>query len=58
MTLKSILMYTKPGCEDSDAARKFLKTHHIQFEEVIIEENREAREFVRSVNKGKQRISC
>ena len=55
MTLKRILMYTRPGCEDSDAAREFLRAHHITFDEVNIEENREALEFVMSVNEGKER---
>jgi glutaredoxin len=55
MTLKRVLMYTRPGCEDSDAAREFLKMHHIQFEEVNIEENPEAMGFVMRVNEGRQR---
>ena len=55
MSFKRILMYTKPDCEDSDSAREFLKTHHIQFEEVNLEENPEAMGFVMSVNEGKQR---
>ncbi|HLJ87437.1 MAG TPA: glutaredoxin family protein [Candidatus Angelobacter sp.] len=55
MTPHHIVMYTKAGCEDSDAAREFLKQHHIPFEEVDIGKNREALEFVMSVNEGKQR---
>lgn len=55
MTVKPILMFTRPGCEDSDAAREFLKTRHVHFEEVNIDENREAMEFVMRVNEGKQR---
>ncbi len=55
MTIKPILMYTRPGCEDSDAAREFLRTHHIHFEEVNIEESPEALEFVMRVNEGKRR---
>jgi glutaredoxin len=55
MASKRILMYTRTGCEDSDAAREFLRAHHIQFEEVNIEENQEAMGLVRSVNEGKQR---
>jgi glutaredoxin len=55
MTAKRIVMYTKPGCEDSDAAREFLKQRDLPFEEVNIEQNRTAFEFVRRVNDGKQR---
>ncbi len=55
MTSKRVLMYTRPGCEDSDAAREFLKQRHIRFDEVNIEKSREALEFVMSVNDGKQR---
>lgn len=55
MAAKHILMYTRPGCEDSDAAREFLKKHHIQFDEVNIDKSREALDFVMSVNEGKQR---
>jgi glutaredoxin len=55
MTPQRVLMYTRTGCEDSDAARKFLRKHHIRFEEVKIDQSREALEFVMSVNEGKQR---
>lgn len=55
MTPKRIVMYTRVGCEDSDAAREFLRQRHIPFEEVDIEKNREALKFVMSVNEGKQR---
>lgn len=55
MAAKHILMYTRPGCEDSDAAREFLKKYDIQFEEVNIDQSREALDYVMSVNEGKQR---
>lgn len=55
MTPKHVLMYTRPGCEDSDAAREFLRKRHIRFDEVDIDKSREALEFVMSVNEGKQR---
>ncbi len=55
MTPKRVLMFTRPGCEDSDAAREFLRADHILFDEVNIEVNREGMEFVMSVNEGKQR---
>jgi tryptophanyl-tRNA synthetase len=50
-----IVMYTRVGCEDSDAAREFLKQRHIPFEEVDIDKSREALEFVMRANHGKQR---
>lgn len=55
MTTKRIVMYTRVDCEDSDAAREFLKRRHIPFEEVDIDKNREGLEFVMSVNEGKRR---
>lgn len=55
MTAKHIVMYTKPGCEDSDSAREFLRHHHLPFEEVNIEENSKALQFVITVNEGKKR---
>lgn len=55
MTPKHIVMYTRVGCEDSDAAREFLKQRQIPFAEVDIDKNREALEFVVSVNEGKRR---
>ncbi|MGH9454929.1 MAG: glutaredoxin family protein [Terriglobia bacterium] len=48
-------MYTSRGCEDSDAAREFLKSHHIPFDEVSIDQNPEALQFVMNVNEGKRR---
>ncbi len=55
MTPKHIVMYTRPGCEDSDAAREFLRRHHLAFDEVNIDESPEALRFVMSVNGGKKR---
>ena len=55
MKPKRVLMYTRAGCEDSDAAREFLRKHHIRFEEEDIDKSRQALEFVMSVNEGKQR---
>ncbi|MDE3178771.1 MAG: glutaredoxin family protein [Acidobacteriota bacterium] len=50
-----IRIYTRQWCEDSAAAKEFLKERGIPFEEIDIEANAEAREFVMSVNEGKQR---
>jgi mycoredoxin len=55
MTQNQIVMYTRPGCEDSDAAREFLNHRHIPFIEVNIDEDPAAVEFVKSVNEGKKR---
>jgi glutaredoxin len=48
-------MYTRAGCEDSSAARDFLRERGVRFEEVDVDENPEALAFVMSVNQGKQR---
>ena len=48
-------MYTRVGCEDSNAARDFLETQGVRFEEVDIDTNPVALEFVMRVNEGKQR---
>ncbi|MGH9440093.1 MAG: glutaredoxin family protein [Terriglobia bacterium] len=55
MKPQHVRMYTRIGCEDSDAAREFLKSHHIYFEEVNIDQNPEALQFVMNVNEGKRR---
>jgi glutaredoxin len=48
-------MYTREGCEDSSAARDFLRERGVPFEEVDIDKNAEALAFVMNVNEGKQR---
>ena len=48
-------MYTRVGCEDSSAARDFLREQGVRFEEVDIDKNPAALAFVMSVNEGKQR---
>lgn len=55
MKSQHVRMYTSVGCEDSDAAREFLRSHHIDFEEVNIDQNPEALQFVVNVNQGKRR---
>lgn len=55
MTPKHITMYARPECEDSDAAREFLRRLRLPFEERNIEEDPEARRFVAGVNEGKER---
>lgn len=55
MMPEHIVMYTRMGCENSDAAREFLEQRHIPFEEVDIDQSQEALEFVMRANQGKQR---
>ena len=52
---KHVRMYTRAGCEDSSAARDFLREQGVHFEEVDIDQNSEALAFVVTVNEGKQR---
>jgi glutaredoxin len=52
---KHIRMYTRIECEDSTAARDFLRERGVPFDEVDIDKNPEAVAFVMSVNEGKQR---
>ncbi len=55
MSSEPLRMYTRRTCEDSDAARAFLKAHGIPFIEIDIDEDPAAMEFVMRVNQGKQR---
>jgi glutaredoxin len=55
MKPRRIVIYTRPECEDSDAAREFLRQHQLAFHEVNIDENPEAFRFVTRVNDGKER---
>ena len=52
---KHVRMYTRVGCEDSSAARDFLREQGVHFEEVDIDQNSETLAFVMTVNEGKQR---
>lgn len=55
MPNRSIRIYTRGWCEDSHAAKDFLKQHHIGFEEIDIEKDPQAAQFVMNANGGKQR---
>ena len=55
MKPKHVRMYTRVGCEDSSAARDFLREQGVRFEEVDIDQNSEAMAFVMAANEGKQR---
>ena len=48
-------MYTSVNCEDSIAARHFLREQGVHFEEVDIDESAKALAFVISFNEGKRR---
>src|SRR5207245_8017954 len=52
---KHVRMYSRVGCEDSNAARDFLREQGVRFEEVDVDENPEALVFVMGVTQGKQR---
>ena len=51
----NVRMYTRVGCEDSSAARNFLREQGVPFEEVDVDKSPRALAFVMSVNAGKQR---
>lgn len=48
-------MYTRVGCDDSSAARDFLRERGVPSAEVDIDKNPEALRFVMRVNEEKQR---
>jgi glutaredoxin len=48
-------MYARVDCEDSSAARDFLRERGVPFEEVNIDKNPEGLAFVMRVNEGKRR---
>lgn len=50
-----IRIYTRSWCEDSQAAKEFLRKLHLAFEEVDIEKEPEAARFVEAANGGKRR---
>ena len=52
MKPEHIRMYTRVGCEDSSAARDFLREQGVHFEEVDIDQNSETLAFVMTVNEG------
>ncbi len=52
---RKIRIYTRSLCEDSREARKFLQERGLPFEEIDIERNPQACEFVMRTNEGQQR---
>lgn len=53
---KQIVMYSSKFCGDCHAARHFLSQHHVEFQEVDINESPEAAKFVMQINNGKRSI--
>lgn len=54
--MANIRMYTTEWCGDCRNAKRFLKENGIDFEEINIEENDEAAEFVIRANGGKRKV--
>ncbi len=53
---KKVRMYTTSWCGDCRRAKWFLSARHVPFEEINIEEQPDALEFVVRVNQGKRRV--
>jgi glutaredoxin-like protein len=57
MTLnKKITVYGAMWCIDCRRAKKFLDKHKIAYEWINIQDNKQARNYVRELNNGKQII--
>jgi mycoredoxin len=52
----SIRMYSTSWCPDCRRASKFLQERKLAFEEIDIEEQPEAAEFVQQANGGKRKV--
>lgn len=53
---KKIIIYSNPWCSDCYAVRSFLDRHHVEYEEVDIDEKPDAAKLVMQVNNGKRSI--
>jgi glutaredoxin len=53
---KAIVVYGAPWCPDCRRVKYFLKERSMEFEDVNIEESREAEELVLRVNHGRRRV--
>lgn len=51
-----VVVYTTTWCFDCHAAKSFLKTHGIEYEEVNIDKNPEAMQLVLMANNGKRSV--
>ena len=54
--VKGIVVYGAPWCPDCRRVKYFLKERGVNFEDVNIEESREAEELVLRVNHGRRRV--
>lgn len=54
--MADIKMYTTVWCGDCRNAKRYLRELGVEFEEVNIEENEEAAEFVIRANEGKRKV--
>lgn len=52
----SIRMYTTSWCSDCRRAKQFLRVRQMPFEEIDIESDPEAEEFVKRANEGKSKV--
>jgi mycoredoxin len=55
-TPSQIVMYSTQTCSDCFRVRAFFEANKIPFLHVLLEDNREATEFVVSMNKGYQSV--
>jgi len=53
---KRIVIYTTTWCPDCRAAKKYLASKNLSYEEIDIEENPEAAETVKKLNDGMRKV--
>jgi len=53
---KKIVMYTTTWCPDCRAAKNFLASKNLSYEEINIEENPDAAEIVMKLNDGMKKV--
>jgi len=53
---QSIRMYTTAYCPDCRRAKQFFRMRQLQYEEIDIEQDPEAEEFVKRANQGKRKV--
>jgi mycoredoxin len=54
--MANIKMYTTETCGDCRNAKRYLKELGVEFDEINIEDNEQAAEFVISANEGKRKV--
>ena len=55
-TAQKIVMYSTTWCKDCHFAKRWLDSHHIAYEEIDVEQNEQAAEYVRQVNNGRRTV--